>query len=368
MSLPIGFVVASGPFHVGADERIAGRAANAGIAKWIPGQAVITRCSPPRWRWWKRPARWIRIGTGRWRAGKGRGRHHPNITARKRGWGRIVGTRTLSGRWRMVLVRRMRRLGGGRFDEGELARSPPRATAGGASLIGMMIPSTTMTGRAGCRRRRGRRSIHILGRQILHRLVPIEIANDHRLSGLNVVPAQGVIPGEHEMIEIRPALGHASADGDVEGCLLGSLISILARITPGGGSLLELPADLGGLLPQRLAGLLPGLLVADVAPEARLVVHLEEAAGGALRPPPPDDVEGDDGLVEALGIHVLDLAVLDPPAVALVAGVVVRPPAAAVQDVVGGGIADVLHLLLSHLWGWDRAFWLVTRQLARQAN
>ena len=94
--------------------------------------------------------------------------------------------------------------------------------------------------------------------------------------------------------------------------------------------LLELSTDLGGLLPQRLAGLLPGLLVADVVPKTRLVVHLEEPAGRRLRPPLLDDVQGHDGLVEALGIHILDLAIFDPLAVALVAGMVVRSPAAAV--------------------------------------
>ena len=106
--------------------------------------------------------------------------------------------------------------------------------------------------------------------------------------------------------------------------------------------LLELSTDLGGLLPQRLAGLLPGLLVADVVPKTRLVVHLEEPAGRRLRPPLLDDVQGHDGLVEALGIHILDLAIFDPLAVALVTGMMIRSPATAVKDVVGGGIADVL--------------------------
>lgn len=122
--------------------------------------------------------------------------------------------------------------------------------------------------------------------------------------------------------------------------------------------LLELPTDLGGLLPQRLAGLLPGLLVADVAPKARLVVHLEEPAGRRLRPPLLDNVQGHDGLVEALGIHILDLAIFDQLAVALVAGMVVRSPAAAVQDVVGGGIADVLEGPVGVLGGighWGRS-------------
>ena len=208
MSLPVGFVVASGPFRVGAGERIASRAANTGIAKWISGQAVITRYSRVlRW-WWKRSTRWVRIGTGWWRPGKGRGGHHPNITAWERSWGRIVGARPFPRRWRISLLWRMRR----RLDESKLARPPPRPTAGG----------TTMTGRY-CRRR----SVRILGRQLPHRFFPIETTDLYRLSRLKVVPAQGVIPGEHEVIEIVTALGNTSALGDVEGCLLASLVSIL---------------------------------------------------------------------------------------------------------------------------------------------
>ena len=79
-----------------------------------------------------------------------------------------------------------------------------------------------MTGRY-CRRR----SVRILGRQLPHWFFPIETTDLHRLSRLKVVPAQGVIPGEHEVIEIVTALGNTSALGDVEGCLLASLVSIL---------------------------------------------------------------------------------------------------------------------------------------------
>ena len=53
-----------------------------------------------------------------------------------------------------------------------------------------------------------------------------------------------------------------------------------------------------------------------------------------------DDFERDDGLVEPLGIDVLDLAIFDPLAVPLVARVVVGAAPSAVEDVVVGRIAD----------------------------
>ena len=244
----------------------------------------------------------------------------------------------------MLTVGRMGRLGGDggrRFNVGKLTRSPTRASAAAAGT-----GTAPMTGRASlsrrCCRRRWSGRIDILGGQVLHRLIPIKVTHIDRFSRLEVVPAQGVIPREHEVIEIvtGTVLGHASTLGDVEGRLLpGSLLSASASA---GSRLLHFPSDLRSLLPQGLAGLLPGLLVADVVPKPGLLVHLEESAGRTLGSPLLDDLEGNDGLVEALGIDVLDLAIFDPLAVALVAGMVVGTAAAAVEDVVVGRIADVL--------------------------
>ena len=258
----------------------------------------------------------------------------------------------------MLTVGRMGRLGGDggrRFNVGKLTRSPTRASAAAAGT-----GTAPMTGRASlsrrCCRRRWSGRIDILGGQVLHRLIPIKVTHIDRFSRLEVVPAQGVIPREHEVIEILTGtvLGHASPLGDVKGRLLlaSSLLSASASAT--GGRLLQLPSDLGRLLPQSLAGLLPGLLVADVVPQSCLVVHLEESAGRTLGSPLLDDFQSHDGLVEPLGIDVLDLATFDPLAVPLVAGMVVGTAAAAVEDVVVGRIADVLEGPVGVLLGMGR--------------
>jgi len=75
-----------------------------------------------------------------------------------------------------------------------------------------------MAGRDGGGRGRG---------QMLHRLVPVKVSDVDRLPGLEVVPAEGVIPSQHEVAEVAGIPGLASPLGDVEGRLPDSLLSVL---------------------------------------------------------------------------------------------------------------------------------------------
>mmetsp|Transcript_18738 Transcript_18738/g.37550 ORF Transcript_18738/g.37550 Transcript_18738/m.37550 type:complete len:245 (-) Transcript_18738:17-751(-) len=151
-----------------------------------------------------------------------------------------------------------------------------------------------------------------------------------------------MITGEHQMVETLLALAFSATFRNIECSLLGPFSSILTTAPPTIGLMLQLSTNFWRLLPKGLRRLLPCLLVPDVAPRAGLLVKLQEPSGGALLSPLPDDLKRDDGLVEALGVDVFDLALFDPLAVSLVAGMVIGPAASTVQHIVLGGFLDVL--------------------------
>jgi len=96
----------------------------------------------------------------------------------------------------------------------------------------------------------------------------------------------------------------------------------------------------GSLLPQRLRGLLPRLLVPHVVPKFGRFVLLQKPSGGVQCAPIVDDFHCHEGFVQSFRCEVLSLAVLDNFAIALVSRVVIRTAPPAEEAVVFSGFGD----------------------------
>mmetsp|Transcript_6914 Transcript_6914/g.19440 ORF Transcript_6914/g.19440 Transcript_6914/m.19440 type:complete len:324 (+) Transcript_6914:1-972(+) len=105
--------------------------------------------------------------------------------------------------------------------------------------------------------------------------------------------------------------------------------------------LANLLANVGRALPQRLRRLVPGLLIANVRPQPRPLVLLQEPS--PLRSDGFHDAPRQERLAPLAGVDVLHLVIFDPLAILLVARVMIRPPAAAAQHIVVVRHEDVLH-------------------------
>ena len=100
-------------------------------------------------------------------------------------------------------------------------------------------------------------------------------------------------------------------------------------------------------LPQRLRGLLPRLLVANVRPQPRLLILLQKSSRRILRSDGFHDASRHEWLAPLAGVDVVDLAIFDPLAILSVARMVVRAASSSAQHIVIVWCADALHLLFS---------------------
>ena len=109
--------------------------------------------------------------------------------------------------------------------------------------------------------------------------------------------------------------------------------------------LLQSWADVGSVLPEGLADLLPGLDVTDVPPRAIFGVLLEEAARRIQAADGLDDLGGDVGLLQLArgGAEVARLVGGDEGAEADVAWMGVDAPSPAGEDVIDVGFGDGTH-------------------------